>query len=143
MIFASFSHHFRLIFASFLDNFPRDFRRYSITSRTSFEEIASFREQILRVKDADRVPVVLVGNKADLEKERRWQWLDGCWFDRLAVGMAGSAVGWRSFWWYFLGFWMILKGHGDLMSIATFFGVEMPTSKRERRRLLWLWLDGC
>ena len=28
---------------------------YSITSKGSFEEIASFREQILRVKDADKV----------------------------------------------------------------------------------------
>jgi len=43
---------------------------YSITARTSFEEIASFREQILRVKDADKVPVVLVGNKSDLERDR-------------------------------------------------------------------------
>merc|ERR1711935_527321 len=39
---------------------------YSITSKGSFEEIASFREQILRVKDADKVPMVLVGNKCDL-----------------------------------------------------------------------------
>ncbi len=43
---------------------------YSITARTSFEEIATFREQILRVKDADKVPLVLVGNKCDLERER-------------------------------------------------------------------------
>ena len=28
---------------------------YSITSKGSFEEVASFREQILRVKDADKV----------------------------------------------------------------------------------------
>ena len=44
---------------------------YSITNRGSFEEISSFREQILRVKDADRVPMVIVGNKADLEAERQ------------------------------------------------------------------------
>eukprot|EP00163_Fabomonas_tropica_P033809 TRINITY_DN910_c0_g1_i2.p2 TRINITY_DN910_c0_g1~~TRINITY_DN910_c0_g1_i2.p2 ORF type:complete len:121 (+),score=34.52 TRINITY_DN910_c0_g1_i2:818-1180(+) len=43
---------------------------YSITARTSFEEVASFREQILRVKDADKVPMVLVGNKVDLERDR-------------------------------------------------------------------------
>ena len=44
---------------------------YSITNRGSFDEIATFREQILRVKDADRVPMVLVGNKSDLDSERQ------------------------------------------------------------------------
>ena len=39
---------------------------YAITSRSSFDEIVNFREQILRVKDKDRVPMVLVGNKCDL-----------------------------------------------------------------------------
>jgi GTPase SAR1 family protein len=34
---------------------------YSITSRLSFDEITTFYEQILRVKDADFVPMVLVG----------------------------------------------------------------------------------
>jgi len=45
---------------------------YSITSRHSFDEASNvFREQILRVKDADRVPMVLCGNKCDLENERQ------------------------------------------------------------------------
>jgi len=44
---------------------------YAITSRSSFDEIASFREQILRVKDKDKVPMILVGNKCDLETERQ------------------------------------------------------------------------
>lgn len=44
---------------------------YAITSRSSFDEISSFREQILRVKDADKVPMVVVGNKCDLESERQ------------------------------------------------------------------------
>ena len=39
---------------------------YAITSRSSFDEISAFREQILRVKDEDHVPMVLVGNKCDL-----------------------------------------------------------------------------
>ena len=43
---------------------------YSITSRGSFEEIASFHDAICRVKDADKVPMVIVGNKLDLEAER-------------------------------------------------------------------------
>lgn len=44
---------------------------YAITSRSSFDEISTFREQILRVKDKESVPMVLVGNKADLEDERQ------------------------------------------------------------------------
>ena len=43
---------------------------YSITSRASFEELAQLRYQILVVKDAFHVPMVLVGNKCDLENER-------------------------------------------------------------------------
>jgi GTPase KRas len=44
---------------------------YAITSRTSFDSVYHFREQILRVKDEDRVPMVVVGSKCDLEAERQ------------------------------------------------------------------------
>jgi GTPase KRas protein len=43
---------------------------YSITSRQSFDEIMTFQQQILRVKDKDYFPMVLVGNKCDLEADR-------------------------------------------------------------------------
>ena len=43
---------------------------YSITSRQSFEEITTFQQQILRVKDKDYFPMVVVGNKCDLEGAR-------------------------------------------------------------------------
>jgi len=43
---------------------------YSITSRQSFEEIQQFQQQILRVKDKDYFPIIIVGNKCDLEHER-------------------------------------------------------------------------
>lgn len=43
---------------------------YDITSRQSFEEITTFQQQILRVKDKDYFPMVVVGNKCDLEGER-------------------------------------------------------------------------
>ncbi|KAL4733977.1 ras-like protein [Aspergillus similis] len=43
---------------------------YSITSRQSFEEIMTFQQQILRVKDKDYFPIIVVGNKCDLDKER-------------------------------------------------------------------------
>ena len=44
---------------------------YAITSRSSFEELVGFKDQILRVKEADHVPMVVVGNKSDLESERQ------------------------------------------------------------------------
>ncbi|KAK9457105.1 ras family-domain-containing protein [Dipodascopsis uninucleata] len=44
---------------------------YSITSQSSFEEIKVFHQQILRVKDKDYFPIVVVGNKCDLETERQ------------------------------------------------------------------------
>ncbi|CAP67384.1 uncharacterized protein PODANS_1_23850 [Podospora anserina S mat+] len=44
---------------------------YSITSRESFEEIRTFQQQILRVKDKDIFPMVVVGNKVDLASERK------------------------------------------------------------------------
>ena len=44
---------------------------YSSTSRFSFDETESFRDQILRVRDADKVPMVLCANKCDLEDERQ------------------------------------------------------------------------
>ena len=44
---------------------------YSITSRQSFEEILTFQQQILRVKDRDYFPIIIVGNKCDLDNERQ------------------------------------------------------------------------
>ncbi|AET37636.1 Ras family GTPase RSR1 Ecym_1407 [Eremothecium cymbalariae DBVPG len=43
---------------------------YSVTDRQSLGELMELREQILRIKDSKRVPMVLVGNKADLQQER-------------------------------------------------------------------------
>ncbi|KAI9331234.1 small GTPase superfamily [Zopfochytrium polystomum] len=43
---------------------------YSITSQATFNDLVELREQILRVKDTDKVPLVLAGNKCDLEDER-------------------------------------------------------------------------
>lgn len=50
---------------------------YSVTSRASFEEIMNFRNQILRVKDADAFPMVIVGNKSDLSTERQVSFEEG------------------------------------------------------------------
>jgi len=44
---------------------------YSINLRDSFKEMPSFWERISRAKDADSFPAILVGNKCDLEFERR------------------------------------------------------------------------
>ncbi|EDK44193.1 protein ras-1 [Lodderomyces elongisporus NRRL YB-4239] len=50
---------------------------YSINSRNSLEELQQFYEQIQRVKDTDRVPVLVVGNKCDLEMERQVSYEEG------------------------------------------------------------------
>lgn len=50
---------------------------YSINSKNSLEELQSFFEQIQRVKDADVVPVLVVGNKCDLETERQVSYEEG------------------------------------------------------------------
>ncbi|KAM7191056.1 ras small monomeric GTPase [Naviculisporaceae sp. PSN 640] len=55
---------------------------YSITSRQSFDEISTFHQQICRVKDKDHVPMVLVGNKVDLEEHREVPTSEG---ERLAA----------------------------------------------------------
>ncbi len=44
---------------------------YAVTLRSSFEEVANFRDQILRAKDSDDIPIVIVGNKIDMESERK------------------------------------------------------------------------
>ncbi|KAH9881030.1 hypothetical protein J1614_001523 [Plenodomus biglobosus] len=43
---------------------------FSITSQSSFYELAELREQISRIKEDDNVPMVLIGNKSDLEDDR-------------------------------------------------------------------------
>lgn len=43
---------------------------FSITSMSSLYELAELREQIRRIKEDDNVPMVLVGNKSDLEEDR-------------------------------------------------------------------------
>ncbi|EGC28938.1 hypothetical protein DICPUDRAFT_93239 [Dictyostelium purpureum] len=44
---------------------------YSITSRSSFDQVAIFKEQISRVLDRDQIPMMLLGNKSDLEDLRQ------------------------------------------------------------------------
>jgi GTPase KRas protein len=43
---------------------------YSITHQQSFDDAANLHTHILRVKDVDSIPFVLVGNKCDLEQDR-------------------------------------------------------------------------
>ncbi|KAJ3115766.1 Ras GTPase [Nowakowskiella sp. JEL0407] len=50
---------------------------YSITNRHSFDEIRVFYSQILRVKDRDHYPIIIVGNKCDLEHERQVSMIEG------------------------------------------------------------------
>ncbi|KUI62616.1 Ras-related protein Rap-1 [Cytospora mali] len=43
---------------------------FSISSRSSLNELYGLREEILRIKDREQVPIVIIGNKADLEDQR-------------------------------------------------------------------------
>ena len=44
---------------------------FSLASKSSFLEISELREQIVRVKESANVPLVIVGNKSDLEDLRQ------------------------------------------------------------------------
>lgn len=44
---------------------------YNITSKPTFDEVSLLYDKILRSKDKDKVPMVLVGNKCDLESNRQ------------------------------------------------------------------------
>jgi Ras-related protein Rap-1B len=43
---------------------------YSVTDENSLKELLALREQVLRIKDSDNVPMVLIGNKCDLDQDR-------------------------------------------------------------------------
>eukprot|EP01092_Planopodium_desertum_P004427 TRINITY_DN19211_c0_g2_i1.p1 TRINITY_DN19211_c0_g2~~TRINITY_DN19211_c0_g2_i1.p1 ORF type:complete len:197 (-),score=46.16 TRINITY_DN19211_c0_g2_i1:62-607(-) len=43
---------------------------YSIVAKSTFSELSSIREQIVRVKDTEDFPTILVGNKCDLQDQR-------------------------------------------------------------------------
>lgn len=56
---------------------------YAINSRNSLDELQVFHEQIQRVKDSENVPVLVVGNKCDLEVERQVSYDEGLAFAKL------------------------------------------------------------
>lgn len=43
---------------------------YSVTDANSLKELLALRDQVMRIKDSDTVPMVLIGNKCDLEDDR-------------------------------------------------------------------------
>ena len=43
---------------------------FSLTSKQSFQDIKSIREQIIRVKGTERVPIVIAANKSDMYAQR-------------------------------------------------------------------------
>lgn len=50
---------------------------YSLTNHQTFQDIKGMKEQITRVKGTDRVPILLVANKMDLEHQREVVMSDG------------------------------------------------------------------
>ena len=64
-----------IFFFFFRDNYFRSGEGFlcvfSITEEESFQATQEFREQILRVKNDENIPFLLVGNKSDLEDKRK------------------------------------------------------------------------
>lgn len=50
---------------------------YSVTDKKSLEELLAIKEQITRIKGTSNVPMVLIGNKCDLNDERQLEPEDG------------------------------------------------------------------
>lgn len=50
---------------------------YSVTHKETFDEVKLLRDKILRAQDKLKVPIVLAGNKCDLEHERQVLYKDG------------------------------------------------------------------
>eukprot|EP01126_Amoeba_proteus_P015297 TRINITY_DN16874_c0_g2_i2.p2 TRINITY_DN16874_c0_g2~~TRINITY_DN16874_c0_g2_i2.p2 ORF type:complete len:116 (+),score=12.02 TRINITY_DN16874_c0_g2_i2:491-838(+) len=44
---------------------------FSLVSDSTFHDLTAIRNQIIKVKDTEEVPMVLVGNKADLQDKRQ------------------------------------------------------------------------
>ena len=50
---------------------------YTVTEKRSFEELRRFKEMIDRVRNYESVPLVIAGNKCDLERKRQVQTREG------------------------------------------------------------------
>lgn len=87
---------------------------YSVTDRRSFDEAVAYKNLIDRVRNQEDIPVVLVGNKCDLETGRRvrfkssvvafdrklWCWCFTLWMTDINIGFVdcsnvGIVCKWR------------------------------------------------
>jgi len=50
---------------------------YNITSLASFFAVKDLKDQIMRIKDIEKVPMILIGNKCDLASERAVSYEEG------------------------------------------------------------------
>ena len=50
---------------------------YSLTNHQTFQDIKTMKDQIVRVKGSDKVPILLVANKVDLEHQREVPTVEG------------------------------------------------------------------
>lgn len=50
---------------------------YSVNSRNSFGELMTYFQEILRIKGTEYIPIVIVGNKSDLDFERNVSYEEG------------------------------------------------------------------
>ncbi len=95
---------------------------YSITSRNSFEEISTFHQQILRVKDKDSFPVIVVANKCDLEFERQVG-MNGTYHPLIARSLTTAGIDHSS----------LSHTHAEGRDLAKHFGCRfIETSAKQR-----------
>lgn len=87
-------------------------------SDLSYHEVQKFHTQILRVKDRDDFPMLLVGNKADLEQQRV---VSGENLFLCSWEMPGRAQPWR-------------VGRVEPIEKTSF-----PNGRRRRKRPFWGW----
>jgi len=50
---------------------------YSLTNHQTFQDIKHMRDQVVRVKGTEKVPILLVGNKVDMETHREVPTVEG------------------------------------------------------------------
>jgi len=106
---------------------------YSITSRASFCEVLSFRDEIFKIKDEIWPKIILVGNKADLQGERDVTYLEGttCAKDLCPSGAPFFEISCRNNY----GLYQVM---GKVVEVyERYRTLQSPQSKRKKKKRWW------
>lgn len=118
----------------------------------SFEEIYKFQRQILRVKDRDEFPMILIGNKADLDHQRQvrdqdsvlgrlWKWSSFLTGQRVPLlkSLGGTAPAWCWVWHTVAqnGMWKVWRKLGGV--VFSLFLHRIPESSLYKPTYVCIW----